>query len=89
MWHGKARPARRPNPATPREASAPRAESKDAKILALIGRPKGATLAEIQKAMDWQAHSVRGFLSTVAKKQGLKIESTKTDAGDRVYSIKK
>jgi hypothetical protein len=72
-----------------KEASAPRPESKGAKILELIGRPKGASLTEIQKATDWQAHSVRGFLSTAAKKNGLKIESTKTEAGDRVYSIKK
>ena len=79
--------AARPSPA--REASKPRAESKGAKILALISRPKGASLAEIQKATDWQAHSVRGFLSTAAKKHGLKIESTKTEAGDRVYQIKK
>ena len=78
-----AKPARR------KEASTPRAESKGAKILELIGRPKGATLAEIMKATDWQAHSVRGFLSTAAKKHGLKIESTKTEAGDRVYQIKK
>jgi hypothetical protein len=27
---------------------------------------------------------VRGFLSTAAKKHGLKIESTKTEVGDRV-----
>ena len=67
----------------------PRAESKGAKILTLIGRPKGATLAEIQKATDWQAHSVRGFLSTAAKKHGLKIESTKAEGGDRVYQVKK
>ena len=76
-------------PAHAKEASTPRAESKGAKILEMIGRPKGATLAEIQKATDWQAHSVRGFLSTAAKKHGLKIESTKTDDGDRVYQIKK
>jgi hypothetical protein len=76
-------------PARAKEASAPRAESKGARILDLIGRPKGATLAEIMKATSWQAHSVRGFLSTVAKKHGLKIESTKTEAGDRAYSIKK
>ena len=68
---------------------APRTESKGAKILELIGRPKGASLAEIMKATSWQAHSVRGFLSTSAKKHGLKIESTKTEAGDRVYSIEK
>src|SRR5689334_4020303 len=71
------------------EASRPRAESKGAKILELIGRPKGATLAEIMKATAWQAHSVRGFLSTAWKKRGTKIESAKNDAGDRVYQIKK
>jgi hypothetical protein len=76
-------------PAHAKEASTPRAESKGAKILELIGRPKGATLAEIVKATDWQKHSIRGFLSTAAKKHGLKIESTKTEAGDRVYQIKK
>jgi hypothetical protein len=72
-----------------KKASAPRAEGKGATILELIGRLKGASLAEIMKATSWQAHSVRGFLSTAAKKHGLKIESTKTEAGDRVYQIKK
>jgi hypothetical protein len=36
-------------PAPKKEAGTPRAESKGAKILELIGRPKGATLAEIVK----------------------------------------
>jgi hypothetical protein len=71
-----------------KDARTPRAESKGAKILEMIGRVKGATLAEIMRATDWQAHSVRGFLSTAAKKHGLKIESRKSD-GDRVYTIKK
>ena len=72
-----------------KKASAPRPESKGAKILAMIGRAKGATLAEIMKATDWQAHSVRGFLSTAAKKQGLKIESAKVEGGERVYKTTK
>jgi hypothetical protein len=70
-------------------ATAPRAESKGAKILGMIQRPKGATLAEIMKATHWQAHSVRGFISTASKKHGIKIESAKTDAGDRVYKTAK
>jgi hypothetical protein len=70
-----------------RNAAAPRAESKGAKILDMIARAKGATLAEIMKAMDWQPHSVRGFISTASKKQGVKIESVKSDAGERVYKI--
>ena len=70
------------------KATTARAESKGAKILEMIGRAKGATLAEIMKATDWQAHSVRGFLSTAAKKQGIKIESVKNEAGERTYSVK-
>ena len=74
-------------PASTKEATAPRPESKGAKILGLIGRAKGATLAEIMKATDWQAHSVRGFISTAGKKHGVEIESSKNEAGDRVYRI--
>jgi len=75
-------------PARTKEASAPRAESKGAKILGLIGRAKGATLAEIMTATDWQAHSVRGFISgVVGKKMALAVESHKNDAGERTYRI--
>ena len=76
-------------PAAAKKASAPRAESKGAKILEMIGRAKGATLAEIMKATDWQAHSVRGFISIAAKKNRIKIESAKNEAGDRVYRMAK
>jgi hypothetical protein len=62
----------------------PRTESKGMKILELIGRANGATLAEIMSVVGWQAHSVRGFISTAGKK-GLRIDSSKNDAGYRVY----
>jgi hypothetical protein len=78
----KAAKPTRPNTAT-------RAESKGAKILALISHTKGATLAEIMKATDWQAHSVRGFISTSGKKYKVNIESAKNEAGERVYRIAK
>ena len=81
---GKAKKAARK---TERKAAAPRAESKGAKILDMIARAKGATLAEIMKATDWQAHSVRGFISTAGKKHSVKIESSKSEAGDRVYRL--
>jgi hypothetical protein len=85
----EAKAGKKAKPSPAKESNSPRAESKGAKILGLIGRPKGATRAEIMKATDWEAHSVRGFLSTAAKKHSLKIESTKTEAGDRVYCIGK
>ena len=70
------------------EAKGPREGSKNAKILELLRQPKGATLQDLTAATGWQAHSVRGFLSAVVgKKLGLKLESTKRDDGQRVYSI--
>jgi hypothetical protein len=65
--------------------SAPRVETKGAKILKMIGRPKGATLAELTKATAWQAHSIRGFISTAGQRFGLKIASARNDAGARIY----
>ena len=63
--------------------------SKAAKVLDLLKRPEGATLAELMKATGWQAHSVRGFLSgTVSKKLGLAVTSTKAEDGERTYSVK-
>jgi len=72
------------------KSTLPRAESKGAKILALLRRPKGVTLAELAKLTGWQNHSIRGFLSgAVGKKMGLTLESAKREDGERVYSIRK
>jgi hypothetical protein len=39
-------------------------------------------IAEIMKAANWQAHSVRGFVSgMLTNKMGLNVESTKHDDG--------
>jgi hypothetical protein len=67
---------------------APRRGSKTAKILALLKRPGGASLPQLQKATDWQAHSVRGFLSgAVKKKMGLRVISAKLADGTRAYRV--
>jgi hypothetical protein len=66
----------------------PRRGSKTAKVLALLKRSGGASLQQLQKATGWQAHSVRGFLSGVLKKNmGLRIDSTKRDDGERTYHL--
>ena len=63
--------------------------SKTAKVLDLLKRPGGVTAKELMKATGWQPHSVRGFLSgTVSKKMGLAVTSTKTEDGERTYSVK-
>ena len=74
-------------PTAAKKARSARDGSKAAKIIDLLKRPNGATLAEIMKATDWQAHSVRGFISTAGKKHKFKIESTRTEAGERTYVI--
>ncbi len=56
----------------------------------MLSRPDGSTLAELMKALSWQAHSVRGFISgTLGKKLGLKVQTSKSEGGDRVYRIAK
>jgi hypothetical protein len=71
--------------AVPKEA---REGSKKAIVLELLRRPEGATLADIQSATGWQAHSVRGFVSgALGKKMGLAVESFKTPEGARAYRI--
>ena len=69
-------------PITPPPASP---KGKLGAMLSLLLRSEGATLADMQNATGWQAHSVRGAMSgAIKKKLGFEISSDKTDAG-RVY----
>jgi hypothetical protein len=56
--------------------------------VALLKRSGGATLQHLMRATGWQAHSVRGFISgALGKRLKLKIESFKTECGERAYRI--
>jgi Protein of unknown function (DUF3489) len=62
--------------------------TKAAKVTSLLMRHNGATLAEISRSVDWQLHSVRGFISGAFKKKlGLEIVSKREDGKSRKYFI--
>jgi hypothetical protein len=87
----KAKPERAPKRKAAKGAAKPAAArdgSKKAEVIGLLQRKGGATLAQIMKATDWQAHSVRGFISgALGKKLGLTVISVRREDGERVYTI--
>ena len=87
-------PAAKKEAKTPRRARAQKGASeervnKKAEVVAMMRRAKGATLDEIIAVTSWQRHTVRGFVSLLGSKGGLKIESSKDAAGNRSYRIAK
>ncbi len=94
----KARPKQRSRRAEPKpsgfkpkgRASPPavRSGTKQALLIDLLKRKKGATIEEIVEATGWQPHSVRGAISgTLKKKLGLAVTSEKPGDGPRRYRI--
>ena len=74
-------------PAQEASAKAPREGSQTAKVIALLKQDDGVTLDAIMAATGWQRHSVRGFISTLPKKTGLVITSTRRESDKaRVYA---
>jgi len=80
------RPADIP-PAPPVAASS--RDSKQARLIALLHTPSGATLVQMMTLTGWQAHTVRGTISGVLRKKlGLHVTcEPATDTNPRRYRI--
>ena len=63
--------------------------TKQERMLTLLSRAEGASIAEMMQATNWQQHSVRGFLAgTVKRKLGFSLSSSKAADDVRRYRIK-
>jgi hypothetical protein len=81
-------PAAKRKAPTPQPKRRKRSNSKQARAIAMLRTPEGATVAQLSKAFHWQPHTVRGFLAGALKKKlGLTIKSEKAEDGERVYRI--
>jgi hypothetical protein len=82
---------RPPQPAQPVKSgggTAGRTGTKQALLIDLLRRKKGAALDEIIAATGWQAHSVRGAISGgLKKKLGYPVERVVVAGRGRVYRI--
>ncbi|MDB5409293.1 MAG: hypothetical protein JWL84_4205 [Rhodospirillales bacterium] len=90
----RAGPTHRTSPKAAPAASAgasprkPRAASKQAQLIAMLKRAKGASIEEMVAAFGWQAHTVRGAIAGALKKKlGLNVTSEKVDGRGRIYRI--
>ena len=91
--HSKSRRANRPAASTARrgksaqQTNAPvRAGTKQAKLIDMLKRADGASIARMGAKTGWQPHSVRAAL-TGLRKRGFDITRERSDAGVTVYRI--
>lgn len=70
------------------QATEPKAKgpSKSDTVQKLLGRAKGASIAEITAATGWQPHSARAFLTGLRKKDITILRESRKD-GETAYRI--
>ena len=62
--------------------------TKQAILIEMLKRSKGATIQQMTAKTGWQAHSVRGAISgAIKKKLGLAVTSERVGDRGRVYRI--
>ena len=64
-----------------------RSGTKREEVIRLISRANGATAGELMEKTGWQAHSLRGFLSTIRSKASLAITSERDASRGTVYRL--
>jgi hypothetical protein len=75
----KAAKSAQPVKAAPADKPTPRAGTKQARMIELLKRAEGVTVAQIANATGWQKHTIRGAIAGALKKKlGLKVEATRT-----------
>ena len=78
-----------PDNVAPKTATAPPAvarATKSSAVIKLLSRSRGATIAEMMTATDWQAHSTRAFLTGLRKKGKVLIKEARKD-GETSYRL--
>ncbi len=85
------RAERKPSGSKPKGRTSPpaiRPGTKQALLIDLLKRKKGATIGEIVATIGWQPHSVRGAISGALKKKlGLMVTTDPVEKRGRVYRI--
>ncbi len=69
----------------PNELRAPRANTKQARLMAML--QQGATISEMASELGWLRHTCHGALAGLKKKRGLRITSDKHAGGERIYRL--
>ncbi len=70
------------------EKATTRAGTKQARMIELMRRPRGASTEEIAAETGWLPHTVRGTMTNALKKRlGLTLTSEKADGKPRRYRI--
>lgn len=73
-------------PAQSTDITSPREGTKQAKLVALLSRKSGVTLAKASETLGWQKHTTSAAMTSL-RKRGYVIQRNERKTGDSVYLI--